>query len=249
MTTFNVHRLDPDNLGDLTSSPALYFPDLFTSTLDSHDLSWPEDAHLIFGGGGLLHADYATAIANTPRSPNRRLITWAIGHNQHDTLPTTYHDWLTGFDLVGTRDFNHNQPTWHYVPCPSCLHTGFDATYPLLHEAVIYEHHAHSIPIDLPREHNRHPLIHLPRVLAHIASAPYVITNSYHGAYWAMLLNRTPILYHPFASRFYTFQHQPRACTALNWREQLQPNPTLANYLTTCRQLNHVFKQLVQSTL
>jgi exopolysaccharide biosynthesis predicted pyruvyltransferase EpsI len=47
------------------------------------------------------------------------------------------------------------------------------------------------------------------KVIRFLASGKVVVTNSYHGAYWAILLGCRVCLYHAFSIKFKKMKHQP----------------------------------------
>src|SRR5690349_1482202 len=80
-------RKDWPNVGDLVSSPFKYYADL--GTPDEWDIQEdslpgiPENAIVIFGGGGLFY--FKEQISEFLRMKgSRRAIGWGIGHNFHD---------------------------------------------------------------------------------------------------------------------------------------------------------------------
>src|SRR5262249_37777620 len=117
-------------------------------------------AALIFGGGGLLHSGTvqqigALALSAPEHNPHSAPVAWGLGANEVGELGFHYPATLREFDLVGTRDYGIPLTS---VPCPRCLHPGFDT--PRVnptHEFIIYEHY--DAPIDLlpiaPRMSNR----------------------------------------------------------------------------------------------
>jgi exopolysaccharide biosynthesis predicted pyruvyltransferase EpsI len=76
----------------------------------------------------------------------------------------------------------------------------FQTQYVIKNEMVVYEHKDFPIPADFPKLNNR---AELEDVVQLLGGAEYVLTNSYHGLYWSVLLGRKVILYKPFSSRFF----------------------------------------------
>lgn len=199
VTVYNFSQTP--NTGDRYCSPALYFP-----WLKDSPSRWPwewEYGKSIFGGGGLLHPGTDHCLLKAVQSGAPTVI-WGIGLNYHGCMGQIYPKFFDDCDLVGLRELGN---PWRFVPCPSCMAPEFDravrcdADVPL----VIYEHANQSIPESVapgaPRKTNEDGS-GLNDVLSFLASGRQVITNTFHGAYWSILLGKSPILYQPFSNRF-----------------------------------------------
>ena len=150
--------------------------------------------------------------------------------------PKSLPDYLNRFDLVGMRDYG-TQYAW--APCPSCLLPGLELPSPPIHEIVIYEHKRIAIPIDgFPRNTNAGDDIN--SVLAFLASGEVVITNSYHGAYWATLLGRR-VLAIPNMSKMYRFKHAPVIARPEGWKRLMDLTVAYPGALSECRAATHAF--------
>ena len=242
MNKFNIYRTDTPNLGDLFSSPSLYFDYLKNDAIrldiksvmaggvsESNSNSFDFGAGtLIVGGGGLLSNNYFTKeidfLANYSAA-NLKVI-WGAGQNAYevnefkDIYKSEFQD-LSGFDLVGLRDYPTKYP---WVPCASCLHPIFkEHDISPLHDVVSYLHHDTLKYVDLVND--------LPNVMFndnsdfravinHIKSGATLLTNSYHGAYWAQLLGRKVIAF-PTSSKMYHFRFPLPMCSPLEWRRNL----------------------------
>lgn len=90
-----------------------------------------------------------------------------------------------------------------------------------LHDFVIYEHKQHPIEISgLPRMNNFNR--NIKNVIDFLSSGNCVITNSYHGVYWATLLKRKVICI-PFSSRFMATKFPPVYLSEIgNWRQSVK---------------------------
>lgn len=244
------HHLD-DNLGDKMSAPRRYFPWLAAGTvIDPWDHQvgpfTPGDV-AITGGGGLIRD-----VPGDPFHENLRVIAsaapfsvgWGIGHNHHfdrvNGSSRAYPSYLAGFDLLGVRDWDAGF-TW--VPCVSCLDPGFTQVRPApAHELVLYAHwDDHSDPeiTGIPTMRNSEKSFG--RVLDFLSSGETVLTNSYHGAYWATLLGRKVVVVEPFSSKFHTFRHPPAVASKHNWRSALAAARTYPGALDECRFANEQF--------
>lgn len=246
MTVVSIFRTDPTNVGDWYCNPGRYF-DLHGSDRDilapvADQLS----GNVVVGGGGLIAETFRLHMECLAKSRPRlkSLIAWGIGESLNvdrkggfvlpysGPLPA----YLDCFDLVGVRDYG-TRYTW--APCVSCLLPHFDSAAVPTCEAVIYEHKRIPIPIEgFSRRANDGNDID--EVLAFLASAEVVITNSYHGAYWATLLGRR-VLAIPNMSKMYRFKHPPVIGRPENWKRLIGLTATYPKALSECRAATNAF--------
>jgi hypothetical protein len=203
----NIHLIE-DNVGDLASAPIRYFslPKISREfNINNLDVEYEPDRNYIIGGGGLLHNIWLDRIKKLLEKPNSgKTIIWGIGLNFYNDN-RTYPDWIKLADLVGVRDYNVGL---RWVPCASCMHPSFDKVRVPTTDVVLYEHRQIRTGLKgLPTMSNGE--LDLDKVLNFLGSGEVVVTNSYHGAYWATLLGRGVIVYRPFSSKFYYMRHQP----------------------------------------
>ncbi len=246
----SVHRLDTDNLGDRLCSPALYFDFLGSSA--RHDLlRVPSRVKrharvIVVGGGGLLDNDYYLdgwhALVN---DTGAELIAWGLGHNRRGGSAARYPDFLSGFSLVGVRDTGPGIPaTFEWVPCASCMHAAFDQSYGLESDVVCYSHAAHPLAIDgVPRLTNSERDVS--KVMRFLASAETVVTNTYHGMYWATLLGRKVVVC-PYSSKFHGFRYPVVMSTPDDWKAARRLATSSPQALNECRDANRRFAEKVR---
>lgn len=247
----NIHRIDPENIGDLACSPIHYFPSLRGCKTADIGGEWDATHAYIVGGGGLLNGLWQDRLVNLADG-GTPAIAWGIGCNVHGSAAFVWPKFLDTYALVGLRDWGN---PWKCVPCPSCLHPSFDEVreteprYP----CVIYEHHLMPLPISCqagPRLSNRQPLTAFVDVLRFLAQGRVVISNSFHGLYWAMLLNRPTLCFQPFSNRFYCFQNRPVYCDENDWQKKLETaGESRPEYLSDCRERNTDFYHEVAKLL
>jgi hypothetical protein len=244
MTTLIVKRGDRDNLGDWMSNPADYFdldPCRVVDVFDEPDLRGVK--RIVVGGGGMFHFEpemrrLLEACGDVP------VVGWGIGTNKHGVEERHCGGVdLSRFALLGIRDKGADD----FVPCPSCMHPaivqkpGFGV--------VCYQHkdERHLGKIGFPcltndcRDFNR--------VVRFLQSAETVITNTYHGWYWGVLLGKKVIVYRPFSSKFF---HLPWPVAMPKTLEELKAclkhdHPTYPEALSEARRLNEEFYQRVLS--
>jgi hypothetical protein len=248
-TTLALHHRDAVNVGDRWSCPLDYLsvPGV-TVKLDASNPAWRAvDADVTIVGGGVL----ATWMPRYVR-PSKRLVGWGVGYTQSARFGR--HDdrahWAAGMvaDLYGARDaFPPRASTsYEYVPCASCLHPAFDRAYQVQHE-VVYYGHALRGPFSGVAPYQTNATHDVEGTIAFLASGAQIVTSSFHGMYWGVLLNRSVIVV-PFGSKFYHLPYAVRYSHTLAQalfmvRERaLTMNPSA---LSECRDLNHRFHQRV----
>ena len=264
---YNLHHLGNRNIGDRACVPLTYFRHLLSRQMRPVDLSLTDasvsslrDEFVILGGGGLLNPWCWNEVIEPLLARGNRMIGWGIGHH-HDNVPghayakVAASDWRTSilhyrdnypverFWICGVRDFGHAD---EYVPCSSCMSPLFDRTYSITNEIVVYQHGALD-PIAIPGV----PTISnvgeasLAEVLAFLGSAHHVVTNSYHGLYWSILLGRKVLLYEPWCSKFEMLRYEVPVCDRHDWREKLHAGVVHPCALAECRSLNARFAEKV----
>jgi hypothetical protein len=222
-----VHRRDPRNVGDRSCCPADYFALGPGPRVDVIDVRRAPDlltgaTAVVIGGGGLFY--FRDDLDHLLGRPGCVKVGWGIGTNTHGATAADYRGLDLGrFDLLGLRDAG---PDW--VPCVSCMSPLLDAPAPPTRRRVTYRHHQHPCHLyDIPCLTNA--VGSMAEAVAFLAGAEFVVTNTYHGYYWATLLGRRVVLYRPFSSRFHRLPwpcpvaHQPEDIPAA--MEQAAPYP------------------------
>ncbi len=216
MELTQIYRFHSPNLGDLYSNPARYF--FPNSTVRKIDImrklqGTTFQGPVIVGGGGLLGWHRFQRNLRWLSRADVPVILWGIGHNSIVNKKKGYlrRPWirypgfLRRFSLVGLRD----TPTpYRYVPCPSCMHPLFQKKRSVTRPFVVYRHAQIPFPA-LPYPSLTNECERLATVLDFLGSAETILTNSYHGAYWGLLLGRK-VLAVPWSSKFYA---NPRITT------------------------------------
>ena len=177
-------------------------------------------------------------------------IVWGAGHNLRD-FPSNwqasdirYPKALRDFDLIGIRDwwdddYQMQHPEMEWVPCASCMHPALGKKYPIKNDIIIFEHKKQLIKSSdygqesVPRFVNSGD--NMDQTIELLGSANYIITNSYHGAYWGTLLGKKVMIVGPWTSKFYGFKHRPfMKMKAAGWFEQLDMTRTFPDALSEC---------------
>lgn len=263
-SVLNLHRTRTDNIGDLVCAPYLYFPEILGTDareiLSFHQGTEPDRPArvafneafaaartVVIGGGGLLEIDFfapAFAYLAEKKQPHHRYVLWGAGHN----------NWAIGdwrrmrqphgfdrdlFDLAGVRDFDQGLP---WVPCVSCMSPLFDQSYVIRREIGLY---VHTGTVNNPAFRRRLPegiemidnSSRLDEAIRFMGESELVLTDSFHGAYWATLLGRKVVAF-PSSSKFYSFKHALPLCAPEDWRRYSRLAQVYPEALTECRQAN-----------
>ena len=244
-----AHILGTPNLGDQVCSPAYYVNlSLTERRVRFCDVSDYSTGDVVFGGGGLLHPANDHYLRSAAELTGCKRIVWGVGTNYHHTADAVFPDWLKQFDLVGLRDVNSG---YDLVPCPSCLNPEFNHPRPVpALECAVYEHYENVIPLpQFPHFNNAQPWWRFNTALDFLSAADCVITNTYHGAYWASLLGRKVLVWKPFANRFHHTPFRVEFCDEMNWKQRLHGMTSPPSYLNEARRLNAAFLPKVREVL
>jgi len=261
----NVHRVD-SNIGDWMSSPLRFFS-FPTNTEEIDILSGMSpsvlDNDVLLGGGGLLVRDtFTQTVTYIAEHTRGALIGWGIGHNSYTALNAalSYPDYLRRFTLLGLRDYGQGRP---YVPCVSCLSPLFDRVSEIRHEAVVYWHGTRPWPLridpGIPVMQNTATTARsagddirmqavFRRTIDFLSHAGIILTNSYHGMYWGILLGKK-VLAVPFSTKFYAFRYKVPFLETDDWRGSLRQAHAYPEALEECRDLNRRFYAKVLTVL
>ena len=232
----NLYRDCQSNVGDKASTPVDYFDlgpverkDFWGIT--SKDL---EGRQILLGGGGLAIFREALEVL-APHAAN--CIVWGIGCNQAINKPTkpTLPSLLSNCPLVGVRDWG---TPYDWVPCASCMSPLFDQPRQVQHDVGFYGHY------DIALKDAGQPYLAnnctFAEAVAFLGSCETIVTNSYHGAYWATLLG-CKVLVWPVNTKLFCFRHQPRVIQNMRWQQNIQHAVAYPNSLAECRQANCSF--------
>lgn len=141
--------------------------------------------------------------------------------------------------LYGVRDCGHAD---EWVPCVSCMSPLFDKPAAVMNEYVIFQHHRQDI--DLPFPKMRNTGVTFEESIAFLSSADSVITNSYHGAYWSLLLGKKVFLMNEINDKTRTFKWSPTHCSGEEWKNKGN-SVTYPGALQEARDANLGFKEKV----
>lgn len=160
------------------------------------------------------------------------VVIWGAGLNYaRHTIPSTVTQLCKTAALAGFRDQSLQEYGATWVPCASCLAPEFDEVRDMrpAHKFSVYSHGDAIIPSRLIPVTNKDRSLSFRDVLDYLADSEIVVTNSYHGAYWAQLLGRLAVLYFPDGKppqRFITgLPYQAPIIMKLEWLGYPLPTP------------------------
>ena len=249
-----VRCLDIYNTGDMNCGPELYFEELmkdriaFFHSIKEIDYSLiRENDWVILGGGGMLDCSpqYQEAIKQLLVC-SKRVVSWGLGHNAHHKDTIYYHGEIepidyTQFFLFTTRDYGYG--TDRFCPCVSCMMEGLSRDYVIKRRIGVLTHHEIRISeFDFDTCDNSQPI---EKILQFIGESEIIIANTYHGAYWATLMNKKVILYHPFSNKFDYFKY-PLVQYSGDLETDIDRALVYPHALQECRELNlSLMKELI----
>ena len=234
---------DRPNVGDYHSAPFLYFDFLKGSQFHYcnpalKDLS---GKFVVVGGGGPLGV-YSNEVRLFSQAHPAGLVAWGLGTNRLGHMAPDYSD-LNGYGLVGCRDWGS---PFEWVPCVSCMSPLLDEirkTVPTS-QAVVFVHKNRSWwRTGCPEKSNLGD--DLESVLRVLASGDVVLTNSYHGAYWATLLGRGVVIADPWSSKFLYMKHRHVMTRWEDAKKSIGRAVRYPNALEECRIANMRFSDKV----
>ena len=247
-----IHRIDRNNVGDVFCAPYLYMGLKEGSVTDILEakLDHAQEGIVIVGGGGLGRRSFSKQLAALA-TPERKykLIAWGVGS---DTVVDRagglldparkfdlYGPYFDQFDAVGIRSWSDKGQRFQWVPCVSAMHPLLDQ-YRERKPGKLVGHYLHKNQrLDTPKDSTTtNKGSDLEQKLAFIADHEYIVTNTYHGVYWATLLERK-VLCLPFKSGLFSFRHKPAyIASPLPTEEDLHRAPVHAGSLEECRAAN-----------
>lgn len=170
------------------------------------------------------------------------------------------------FDVIGTRVWHSPGALGsrvHWVPCASAMHPLLDEirSQPPVERLGVYEHL--RVPMAPPRfpflqrkKGDRYPVSRgfptasnrgwrIEEKLRFLARFEFIVTNSYHGVYWATLLGRR-VVCHPFKNGLYSFRHLPSYLGDDGIASAMESARTYPHALEECREANLAFLHHLQ---
>jgi len=200
------------------------------------------------------HRDLVAEVLNKiDNTPGPRFV-WGAGHNgefEHDFNDVRWPRELSHFKEVGIRDYHENSK-FDWVPCASCMHPALRKNYSIKNDVIWFEHKKQLIKdfgnFSIPRFVNSGNNIE--QTIELLGSANVILTNSYHGAYWGVLLKKKVIVIHPWSSKFKWLKHQPYLLTSKKdtWEDVIDRVQVSEDALDDCVDANEKFWDKIKST-
>lgn len=242
------HLRQTDNIGDKACSPFDYFDWGDATVSDVRDDDTPDYDIGIYGGGKIFGGLATYAGVRRPKGAIN--IAWGVGTVQSFPISLRYMKARRRMDIIGSRDYGDKRYT--YAPCASCMAPMFDAPPAPEHDVVFYAHAGKTtkmgitIPSDIPTIDNHCTSLEI--ALRFIASGKTVISNSYHGVYWGLLMGRH-VLCLPFSNKFGGYRLPPHYGTAENWQTEMKNAVAQPNMLGLVRAATQDFKARVDTKI
>lgn len=213
---------------------------------------------IIVGGGGLLGIEFfapSLRLLFAEKARTCPIVLWGAGHNSWtiaDWRKLKYKIDLSGlpFDLVGIRDFDQG---YDWVPCASCMSPLFDelANAPAKRDIGLFVHEGTvnnpkfnaMLPRDIELFANDSDF---ESVVTYLSESDTILTDSYHGMYWATLLGKKVVAF-PTSSKFYDSKFPVPLCAPQDWKRFLPLAIRYPSSLSECRQANVGFAEKVKA--
>ena len=260
----NIHSVDPNNVGDYFSGPHSYFKELEGTELHvfgfknqnkrirENFIQKMVQNSIIVGGGGLLNRGgfrRQMKLIEDLTSKNKKVVLWGVGHNEKDPSRfgkvDRYNIDVDKMGLAGTRDFSM---PGDYVPCVSCLHSIFNKDYEEKQKIGVVLHHETAAKPEIVEKFSNLPITSnssdFKSLIEFIGSCQYIITDSYHGMYWSMLLEKKVAVI-PNSSKFFDFKYKPVFTSFDNCLDELSKTNHYSGILEESRSLNYQFAEKV----
>lgn len=265
-----INRMSDPNVGDRLCSPYLYFRKSYPNAFHREiEIPWGrgvarvkrqvlkkirDSANLIvIGGGGLLGADYFRRDLAFWTAGGAPTALWGAGHNAHDPQAVAQsfpdeseYDQLVPFSAIGLRDWG---PGFVWVPCASCMNPLFDkkagngnGTLFVIHRDL--RNDTEAVRAILARAEGDHEIAfndeNAESFVGKLVAARQVVTTSYHGAYWATLLQK-PVVAIGGGTKVGMLKHKIPLSDAQSWPDVMRDAPIYPESLEECRDRNSEF--------
>lgn len=241
------HLRNTENVGDRWCSPFDHLPFDDAVVLDLDEPTPPCEA-VIYGGGKIFGSLHSKLKSGDQKAKVR--IAWGVSTVQTNPFSIRYALSRRNMTLIGSRDYGDER--FDFAPCVTCMSPLFDKTYDTQHSVVAYMHHGKTskmgmnIPGNIPLLDNH--CDSLASVIAFLGSGETVVSNSYHGVYWALLLGKR-VLCVPFSRKFHHYRLPPGYASPKDWMNRLSQARRQDEMLGICRESSGRFEKRVRALL
>lgn len=242
------HLRETDNIGDHACSPFDYFDWGDATVSDVRKNDTPKYDVGIYGGGKIFGG--LSSYEGVRRDKGAMNIAWGVSTVQTFPISLRYMRARRKMDLIGSRDFTDRR--YAYAPCASCMSPHFDSPPAPEHDVVFYAHAGKTakmgikVPTDMPMKDNN--CATLAEALQFIASGRTVVSNSYHGVYWGLLMGRKVVCV-PFSGKFSGYRLPPHYATPANWKDEVRNGLAQPDMLGLVRNATAQFKARVDARI
>lgn len=241
------HLRNTENVGDRWCSPFDHLPFEDAVAMDLDEPTPPCDA-VIFGGGKIFGSLASKLTTNDKMARHR--IAWGVSTVQSSILSLRYAKSRRAMTMVGSRDYGDAR--YDYAPCVTCMSPLFDRSHASQHELVFYLHKTKSSEPDLSIPSGTPVLDNfcgsMEEAVSFLGSGAVVVSNSYHGVYWALLLGKK-VLCLPFSKKFSHYRFSPGYSTPNRWRQELYKAVARPEMLAVCREASRAFENKVRAAI
>lgn len=243
------HHRETNNLGDAVCSPYEYFDDLSSRGV-AMDLArrTPKTRAVVYGGGKIVGGLHKTFGRFDIEAKHR--IAWGVSTVQSSVLSLKYWRAFRRLDLVGSRDWGDDRFPW--VPCATCMSPLFDRPQPETQDVVLYLHHWKSDAQRVNRSEGVPVLENnntsLDETIDFLASGRVVVSNSYHGVFWGLILGKK-VLCLPFSKKFSHYRIPPGYADPSTWTNEIHKAQGSDELLELCRDASNSFANTVRERI
>ncbi|MBN9889830.1 polysaccharide pyruvyl transferase family protein [Salipiger abyssi] len=264
-----LHHHDRTNQGDVLSGPYNYFDfgryekvSWDTSIVGPENVSVSASDAVIMGGGIYFTAN-KWKLAKMMKAAGA-FIGWGIGLDPR----TEDKEFVDRFTLLGTRErkseYIDNERVF-YMPCSSCMNAIFDETEASggavpkavsARKIAIHTNASNADTTALGKRADGEQIVWTKTIstfdetIANIKSAECVVTNSYHGAYWASLFGKKVVCLKTEVPKWDGLHENVVFASIDEVDDAIAAAKRVPfDYLVECRTLNRSFYKRVQDLL
>ncbi len=257
-----IHFMQLANSGDIYNSPLRYFPEfLDIAPCVKHNIKtieWelidPKDI-VILGGGGLIN-NWMNPILDRLLDSCDTVVGWGLGdHAKPGKTGVPVIDYGR-FSLLGVRDYNFTPvgfpPDYFlpYLPCVTCMEQEFTTERRILRDIGVIQHFRRDLPEELTSRYDAfRQSSHIKQCIRFIGESNAIVTNSYHAAYWGLLLKRIVVIMDiEWSHKFEYFKYKPVKFTG-DLHKDIASGQIYSDALSDARALNVEFYEKVRAII